>query len=83
MTDKAAAITIRLLMKRQGISVCRSCSAPIEWFSTPSGRLMPMNAGAVHLRTEGGGPNPEIGVFDAGDSHFATCPQAATHRRAR
>ena len=62
---------------------CRSCDAPIAWATTPSGRKMPLSAapaGNVTLRSDG-----VAVVVAAGEgsyvSHFATCPQAAQHRR--
>lgn len=69
---------IRLILPKTNTSVCRSCGAQMDWYATPKGKAMPMNAGVVHLRTTGGGPEPEIGEFDSKDSHFATCPQAKT-----
>ena len=66
--------TIRLLLPMKNSARCRSCDAPIDWYETPLGRHMPMNGGAVHLKTHGGGPSPEVGEFDTKDSHWATCP---------
>jgi hypothetical protein len=74
---------IRLLLPKTNSATCRSCGAAIDWYETPAGKKMPMNAGAVSLRITGGGPQPEIGEFDAADSHFVTCPTAAAWRKTR
>lgn len=53
---------------------CESCQAPIIWLKTVSGKNMPVDRAP--------GVNSTM-VFD-GDkhtSHFATCPNAAKHRR--
>jgi hypothetical protein len=68
--------TIKLVLPKTNTGVCRSCGASVDWYATPSQMAMPMNAGAVHLRTTGGGPNPDLGEFDTVDTHWATCPDA-------
>ena len=73
--------TIRLVLPMTNRGTCRSCGAAIDWHETLQGKAMPMNAGAVHLKTEGSGPNREVGLFDASESHWATCPAAASFRR--
>ncbi|HMI85960.1 MAG TPA: hypothetical protein VK550_17805 [Polyangiaceae bacterium] len=71
---------------------CRSCGARIVWAKTPAGKAMPLdadpvtdgnivleedNAGAIaHVRSAAFGG---VGVFHK--SHFATCPNAARHRK--
>jgi hypothetical protein len=69
---------------------CRSCGAPIIWVVMyPSGKRMPLDA-----RPLAGLITIELGVPDTGHSrgpdeeplyrsHFATCPQAAQHRKDR
>lgn len=70
-------------------ATCRSCGAPIRWVTMPSGKAAPIDAEPVADGT--------IVVFSCGDaayvrtgeavsgvrhaSHFATCPNAAAHRR--
>lgn len=70
---------------------CRSCGAAIRWVLLPGGKRMPVDAapavdGSVLL-----GANDTASVLAVADrarctaplykSHFATCPQAAQHRR--
>lgn len=63
---------------------CRSCHAPIYWVRTTSGKHMP-----VDCDVEGGRrpfvPVPGDGEPQAGlgVSHFATCSNAAQHRKPR
>lgn len=63
---------------------CRSCDAPIEWAVTPKGSRIPLD---IHSH-----PKANIVVEDGiarvvGEgngvriSHFATCPNAAKHRK--
>lgn len=75
-------------------ATCRSCGAPIIWARTLSGRNMPLDAepnpegnvvlarGLAIVREK---PSFELAGEDEGatrhTSHFATCPNAATHRR--
>lgn len=66
------------------ISTCRSCGAAILWLvMRPSGRRMPVDAKPEKRITiddidEGVGEMTDTYV-----SHFATCPNAAQHRKAR
>lgn len=66
------------------LASCGSCGAEVEWVVTAKGRRMPLDAIAV------GGGNVRVvdgvavvGAPGFGDrvSHFATCPNAAKHRR--
>ena len=75
--------TIALKLPKTNTGQCRSCGASVDWYTTPAGKAMPMNAGAVHLRTTGGGPADELGDFDRADTHWATCPQASTWKAAK
>ncbi len=56
---------------------CKTCKAPIEWVQTRQGKRMPLD------------PKPFTVVTSEGDvvtgrtSHFATCPQAAAHHKAK
>lgn len=75
------------------MSKCRSCGADILWARTKAGKLMPVDAaessdGNVFVaQTERGLTAfiPEEGtVIDGASrhkSHFATCPNAAKHRK--
>lgn len=45
-----------------GISSCRGCGAPIDWFITPANKRMPMN--------------PEPAEDGSAVPHWATCPRA-------
>jgi len=57
-------------------SQCGSCHAEVKWVKTKAGKNMPVNA---ETWEEGDT------LFDSKKhtSHFATCPQAARHRRSR
>lgn len=76
-------------------ATCSSCGAAIEWATTENGKRMPVDAkpltlplpGVFRLRWTPGNPVPlavsvkrEEGFYN---SHFATCPNAASHRRAK
>lgn len=72
------------------MSVCRSCGADVIWAKTPAGKSIPLDPGA---RRYGGNIDLVEGVAlvipkderaGAGMlyvSHFATCVNAAKHRR--
>jgi len=69
-------------------SRCRSCGAAIIWCETGHGKKMPVDA----RTTEAGnlvleGQEPTAVYVDPGTgthtSHFATCPHADKHRKAR
>lgn len=79
------------------MSACRSCSAPILWARTERGKRIPLDAepyggddtrGLFVLR-ELDDPEGPLAIAAWGldglephyRSHFATCPQAAEHRR--
>lgn len=61
------------------MKTCGSCKAPIVWVATVTGKRMPVDA-----LDKQGAPVTAV-TFDAKvhTSHFATCPQAAQHRKAR
>ena len=76
------------------IASCRSCGAPIVWAEMPSGKMNcfdvePTSAGlwAIDDRT----PTPKAAKIARAEgssepgftSHFATCPNAESHRRTR
>jgi len=72
---------------------CKSCDAPIMWVTTESGKKMPLDRvpvpdGNVVLR----GVDEPVAVYVTDKrpaiegerrytSHFATCPNAASHRK--
>jgi hypothetical protein len=77
------------------VSRCRSCEAPILWARTEKGRRIPLDPepydgpdprGLFLLRADGlaiaVSPGDALGepVYR---SHFASCPDAALHRRSR
>jgi len=63
------------------VNKCKSCDAPIRWAKTAEGRPHPLDAepiGSVGYLSDDG----ERVTFRKGyRSHFATCPQAAQHRK--
>lgn len=64
------------------VSKCRSCGAPIVWVvMRPSGKRMPLDAKPEKRITL---DMIDPGVAEMTDtfvSHFATCPNAAAHRK--
>lgn len=67
---------------------CRSCGADIVWAKTESGARMPLNASPTRgFQLQEGrfveaGQAPILGpLTTVYVSHFATCPNAAEHRR--
>lgn len=76
-------------------AVCKSCDGSIAWALLPSGKLMPVDAqpvpdGNIAARRDERGDllarvlknGDELAEGERrGTSHFATCPNAAAHRR--
>jgi len=65
---------------------CRSCNAPILWIRTPGGKLTPLDAKPEKryvLNLTHGGDVPGASLEPTYVSHFATCPNAAKHRKPR
>lgn len=68
------------------VARCASCRAPIRWFTTPTGNQIPIDESPVlggNVEMEDGivtivKPEPEVLRHI---THFATCPNAARHRR--
>ena len=58
------------------ITRCNSCRARIIWLPTQAGRAMPIDADTVE-------PEDEEFIQGKHGPHWATCPNAAQHRRAR
>lgn len=69
-------------------ATCKSCKAAIIWCITGNGKKMPVDAKqnpAGNIVLEGEAPtavyvDPGTGTHT---SHFATCPNAAEHRKAK
>lgn len=62
---------------------CKSCGAKIEWFKmATTGRPMPVDAEPLKVIVPTGTAG-EGKVVTAYVSHFATCPDAAEHRKRR
>jgi hypothetical protein len=64
---------------------CRSCSAWLIFAKTPQGKTLPVDAvpqKRVVLEPDASG-TPIARVVDTYVSHFATCPNAAQHRKPR
>jgi hypothetical protein len=55
---------------------CRSCQAPIVFFRTAAGLNIPIDARTVRPTDTEHDPKRHV-------AHFATCPNAAAHRRRR
>ncbi len=70
-------------------ATCSTCNAPVLWVWTALGKKMPLDAepnerGNIGLDAHGFAV--VLDMFSASDvvrytSHFASCPQAAQHRR--
>lgn len=73
---------------------CKSCGADITWVKTASGKSMPLDvksekrfiflsAGQKSAYEYQGVSAPDAVMYDTYTSHFATCPNAAQHRKAK
>jgi len=72
------------------VSTCHSCHAPIVWAVTTKGKRMPLDdppsTKGTFVIVDGIArkPDPAGAVpFLMYTSHFATCPNAERHRKAR
>lgn len=73
------------------MAACKSCEAPITWARTESGKAMPLDekpvAGGTFVYVGGvarrATPDDDQLHRERYTSHFATCPDAAAHRKAR
>jgi len=54
---------------------CRSCNAPLVWIKSRAGKAIPCDPAVLSVVTDEGD------VVRGRVSHFATCPQAAQHRK--
>lgn len=61
---------------------CSSCGAAILWAKTPQGKAMPLDA-KPEKRVVLGRQTGEAHVLDTYLPHWASCPNAAQHRRPR
>jgi hypothetical protein len=67
-------------------SKCRSCGAAIVWATTSTGKQAPFDAKPIattDLKPIGDGTYLASNTMRGYVSHFATCPNAAQHRRTR
>jgi len=61
---------------------CKSCGQPIVWVTMlDTGKAMPIDKTTIEKRVVLDGPWSRGAVRDTGLSHFATCPNAAEHRK--
>jgi hypothetical protein len=71
------------------MSVCKSCGKAIRWIVLGNGKRMPLDplpspSGNIVLDPKGVGRYAAPGdVSSRYVTHFATCPNAARHRRRR
>lgn len=73
------------------MTVCRSCQAEIAWARTTTGGRMPLDADQVRDGNVVAQPDGLVRALRSGEepdpswpryrSHFATCPQAGSHRK--
>lgn len=75
-------MSIQVWRDSSGHGKCRSCHAPLVWFETVAGKRMPINAGRTPVSTTERGGRTVL-EFTAADTHWSTCPQARTWKRAR
>lgn len=60
---------------------CRSCQSPIIWCTSAAGKPMPLDAKPEKRVVV---DQHKVGrVVDTYTAHFATCPNAAQHRKAK
>jgi hypothetical protein len=70
--------------KKPGICSATSCGAALDWYRTLNDKGMPMNRGAVPVKSENESDTRRvIAFFSASDSHWATCPAASKFGRGR
>jgi len=59
------------------VGKCTSCGAEVLWVRMASGKAMPCNPKVLKIVTDAGN------VVSGRESHFATCPGAASHRKSK
>jgi len=62
---------------------CKSCGAAILWVVMGTGARMPLDPKPQKLVTLDDMPEARGYVHDCYASHFATCPNAAQHRKSK
>jgi hypothetical protein len=72
-----AKVGIQVRTVENKIARCKSCQARIVWAVTVAGKRIPLDEGAEVAGTIG-----DVVTVRA-VPHFATCPQAAQHRKRR
>ena len=82
MNPDAMTKTVRLYEGSKASGICRGCGAAMDWYDTLSGKKLPMNAGAVPLKSENERDTSRVVAwFDAADSHWNTCPTREQFRK--
>lgn len=76
ITPSKASSAAEREMRQEG--ECSSCKALIYWIQTPSGARMPIDRGRETRVCFVDGEWRTLGAYK---SHFASCPNAAQHRR--
>lgn len=61
--------------KKPGICSAGSCRAHLDWYRTLNDKGMPMNRGAVPVKSENESETRRvIAFFSSDDTHWNTCP---------
>jgi hypothetical protein len=81
-------VTLAIFQDSKGDGTCRSCGRPIVWAELTSGKRHPFDYPLVVASVQPemfGEPARVVEHVDTAvsPSHFATCPDAAQHRRPR
>ncbi len=61
-------------------AACKSCGRPIQWATSEQGKAMPLDVPPERRVVITGGVARVVPTYL---SHFATCPNAAQHRKPR
>lgn len=70
--------------KQPGQCSAAACRAPLDWYRTLNDKGMPMNRGAVPVKSENEpGTQRVIAFFSSADSHWSTCPARASFGKGR
>ncbi len=71
---------VRVWDDTKGPGTCRSCQAPLTWFTTVAGKKIPFNRDPVPRKSEH--QDGRLVLFlGSDDVHWATCPDAERFRR--
>ena len=62
-------------------NTCRSCVASIQWAVTTAGKKVPLNTKPLKVFVLVDRETGIYGLETGFESHFATCPEAKTHRK--